>query len=154
MNSLIRPFASCCIAAILVVAAAVSVSGAADTDLLVITTETGRHVFHVEQAVTEQEREIGLMNRETLARDSGMIFRFPQTQPVSMWMKNTLVPLDMVFVREDGTVAGVHEHAVPLSETIIPSPGPVRFVVELAGGVADEIHLEKGDRVEHPLIGD
>jgi uncharacterized membrane protein (UPF0127 family) len=127
---------------------------AAGTDRLTITTETGEHVFQVERAVTAGEREVGLMNRKTLPRDAGMIFRFDETQPVSMWMKNTLIPLDMVFVREDGTVAGVHENAVPLSEDIIPSPGPVRFVVELAGGVASEIHLRKGDKVSHPLIGD
>lgn len=127
---------------------------AGETDRLTIATETGEHVFRIEQAVTPKEREVGLMNRKGLPHDSGMIFRFEETQPVAMWMKNTLIPLDMVFVREDGTVAGVHENAVPLSETIIPSPEPVRFVVELAGGVAEEIHLRAGDRVTHPLIGD
>jgi len=133
---------------------AIATADAAETSRLTITTETGEHVFRIEQAVTSNERKVGLMNRKALPRDSGMIFRFEETQPVAMWMQDTLIPLDMVFVREDGTVAGVHEKAVPLSETIIPSPEPVRFVVELAGGVAGEIHLREGDRVKHPLIGD
>ncbi|MGN6551215.1 MAG: DUF192 domain-containing protein [Pararhizobium sp.] len=119
---------------------------------LTIETGSGTHAFEVEEAVTRAEREYGLMNRKSMPPDQGMIFRFDSEQPVDMWMKDTLIPLDMVFIRGDGTVAGIRADAVPLSEEIIPSPGPVRFVLELNGGTAARIGAKPGDRVRTRLI--
>ena len=127
-------------------------ASAGGTSRLSIFTRSGIYVFLVEEALTEAERERGLMNRKTMAPDHGMIFVFPSSGPVSFWMKDTLIPLDMLFVRADGTVAGVVANAEPLSERIIPSPGPVRFVIELDGGRAAEIDARPGDRVENHLI--
>lgn len=108
--------------------------------------------FSVELALTPSERELGLMNRTEMAPDHGMLFRFDDTRDVYMWMKNTVLPLDMVFINEDGVVAGVAHDAVPFSETIIASPGPVRYVLELNAGVAGANGIEVGDRVDHPLV--
>lgn len=127
-------------------------SASADSSRLTIFTRTGTHVFQVEEARTEAERERGLMNRGSLPSDKGMIFAFPTTMHVSFWMKNTLIPLDMLFVLSDGTVAGIVSNAKPMSEKIIPSPGPVRFVVELNGGQAARIGAKAGDRIENRLI--
>jgi uncharacterized membrane protein (UPF0127 family) len=87
-----------------------------------------------------------------MAADHGMIFRFEETRPVMMWMKSTLIPLDMIFIREDGTVAGIKERATPLSLSIIASPEPVRYVLEVVGGTARSIGARPGDRVSTPLI--
>ncbi len=121
-------------------------------DPLVVRTADGAFSFDVELALTGEERAVGLMNRESMADDAGMLFRFESVRPVTMWMRNTLIPLDMVFIREDATVAGVHENAVPLSEAIIASPEPVRYVLELNGGKAAEIGIAEGDIIEHPAI--
>ena len=119
---------------------------------LTVLTKNGAHAFRVEEALTQAQRERGLMGRKVLPPDHGMLFVFPATAPVSFWMKDTLIPLDMLFVRADGTIAGIVANAKPLSREIIPSPGPVRFVVELNGGRAAQIGAEAGDRVESPLI--
>ncbi|WP_099866486.1 DUF192 domain-containing protein [Pararhizobium haloflavum] len=121
-------------------------------DPLVIETADGQFDYTVELALDGRERAIGLMNRESMEDDHGMLFRFESVRPVSMWMKNTLIPLDMLFIREDGTVAGFHENAEPMSETVISAPEPIRYVLELNGGTAEEIGLAEGDRVSHPVI--
>ncbi|WP_245415158.1 DUF192 domain-containing protein [Hoeflea marina] len=108
--------------------------------------------FSVELALTPADREQGLMNRTEMASDHGMLFRFDATRDVYMWMKNTVLPLDMVFIAEDGAVAGVAHDAVPFSETIIASPGPVRYVLELNAGVAAASGIMAGDRVVHPAL--
>jgi uncharacterized protein len=82
-----------------------------------------------------------------------MLFDFGEDQPVSMWMRNTLIPLDMVFVEASGRIAGVAPDAVPLSERVIPSPGPVRAVLELNAGTARRLGIRRGDTVLHPLFG-
>lgn len=125
---------------------------AVDDAPLTIETATGTHEYRVELALSPQERAVGLMNRESMADDHGMLFRFDMVRPITMWMKNTLIPLDMIFIREDGTVAGFHENAEPLSEDVIASPEPVLYVLELNGGKATEIGLAVDDRVRHPLI--
>lgn len=123
-----------------------------DDTPLRIETEEGTFAYRVELALDGRQRAVGLMNRESMAEDRGMLFRFDTVRPVTMWMKNTLIPLDMVFIRQDGTVAGYHEDAEPLSETTIASPEPIRYVLELNAGEVDEIGLDEGDRIDHPLI--
>lgn len=91
---------------------------------------------------------IGLMNRKELAADSGMIFDFENNGVVVMWMKNTLIPLDMLFITAEGRISGIARNAVPLSLERIAAPGPVRYVLEIKGGVAERLGIRPGDRVE------
>ncbi len=113
-----------------------------------IVTTAGVHHFKVEVADTPAARERGLMFRKRLAADHGMLFDFKKVQPgISFWMKNTLIPLDMVFIGEDGRIVSIARNATPLSETPIASAGPVLDVLELRGGRADEIEAAPGDRV-------
>jgi uncharacterized membrane protein (UPF0127 family) len=112
----------------------------------------GAHVFSVEIADTEVAREIGLMNRRFMPADRGMLFEFPNEEPVAFWMKNTYIPLDMIFIRRDGTIVSIAANAEPLSETTIPSGGSCIGVVELNGGVAASIGLQPGDKVRHPFF--
>jgi uncharacterized membrane protein (UPF0127 family) len=119
---------------------------------LVVHTATGDHTFTVEVVDTPESRAEGLMFRQSLADDAGMLFDFKEERPVSFWMRNTFIPLDMVFIRADGSVANVHVNARPHDPTGIPSDGPVTFVLEIAGGRSVEIGLKAGDRVEHPRV--
>lgn len=114
-----------------------------------IVTTAGVHHFKVEVADTVATRERGLMFRKSLAADRGMLFdfKFKTVQPVSFWMKDTLIPLDMVFIGADGRIVSIARNATPLSETPIASAGPVRDVLELRGGRAAEIEAAPGDRV-------
>lgn len=116
-------------------------------------TDSGLHRIAVEVADTPEMRATGLMHREEMADDAGMLFDFGQLQPVSMWMKNTLIPLDMLFLREDGTIATIARNARPLDLTPIPSGEAVRYVLELNGGAAVAYGAKVGDRLEHPIIG-
>jgi uncharacterized membrane protein (UPF0127 family) len=111
-----------------------------------------RHHFKIEFADTADRRTVGLMFRRTMAPDAGMLFDFKTDQPVAMWMRNTLIPLDMLFIRRDGTIANIAERTVPLSEATIPSSGEVRGVLELNGGTAQRLGLKPGDRVSHPMF--
>jgi uncharacterized membrane protein (UPF0127 family) len=115
-------------------------------------TATGDWRFTVEIADTDSERAQGLMYRQELAPDAGMLFDFEEERPVAFWMQNTLIPLDMIFIAADGTVRSFHERARPLDPTSIPSGAPVRFVLEIPGGRAAEIGLAVGDRLEHPRV--
>lgn len=124
----------------------------AKVEPLTIETASGAHSFQVEVARSEQEREVGLMYRRSLGADRGMIFDFGRPQPVSMWMQNTYVSLDMVFVRSDGTVLRVEAGTEPLSTRIIESGGDVRYVVELLAGSAARIGLKPGDKVSSASI--
>ena len=116
------------------------------TETLEITTASGPHRFAVEVAATSAARERGLMFRRRLAANRGMLFEFGPPQSVSFWMKNTLIPLDMLFV-DDGRIVSIARNATPLSETPIPSGAPVTDVIELRGGRAAEIAAAPGDRV-------
>ena len=118
-----------------------------DTEPLTVVTATGSHLFTVEIADDPHEQAIGLMHREEMAADHGMLFDFGPPRIVTMWMKNTLISLDMVFVRPDGTVARVAERTEPLSLKTISSNEPVSHVLELRGGVARLIGLKPGDRL-------
>lgn len=123
------------------------------TDKLVIRTAGGKtHAFKIELAATPAERAQGLMFRRALAPDAGMLFDFGRSEPVAMWMENTLIPLDMLFMDRTGLVMHIHERAVPMSETIIESGGSVRAVLELNGGTVQRLGLKIGDRLIHPMF--
>ncbi len=126
---------------------------AAFADTATLKTSSGSHPIEVEVADTPQAREIGLMNRESLAEDTGMLFDFREDRPVSMWMKNTLIPLDMLFIDKTGTVVRIARNAKPHSLETIPSGKPVRYVLEINGGAAATYGAKTGDKLEHPLIG-
>jgi len=128
-------------------------AGAADVQSLEIVSKSGVHVFSVEMATTEQERETGLMYRKELAEGRGMLFDFSPQQQVSMWMKNTFIPLDMIFIRADGRILRIAENTEPQSEKIISSGGLTKGVLEVIGGTARKYGIEPGDKVAHPLFG-
>lgn len=119
---------------------------------LAIVTDTGRHEFSVELAATPEERSRGLMYRRSMPAEQGMLFDFGRVQPVSMWMKNTYLSLDMFFITEDGTIVRIAENTEPLSERTIPSGQPVLSVLELNAGTARRLGITAGARVEHPLF--
>ena len=120
---------------------------------LTIASSSGKHRFTVELALTPEQMSQGLMFRRQLAPDAGMLFDYGRNQPASFWMKNTLIPLDMLFITGDGKIAGIHERAVPLSLEPIASPVPVRAVLELNGGTASRLGIKPGDRVLSPTLG-
>ena len=101
--------------------------------------------FTVELATTAEQRELGLMNRDSMADDHGMLFDFGETRPVYMWMRNTYLPLDMLYLSESGVITHIHPDALPLSENIIDSKGAVRFVIEINGGLAAKLGIRPGD---------
>jgi uncharacterized protein len=119
---------------------------------LTIETMAGPRHFTVEEARTPQQMAQGLMYRRALPADAGMLFEYEHPQLVAFWMKNTLIPLDMVFIAADGTVADIHERAVPLSLDPIGSDQPVLAVLELNGGTVSRLGIKRGDRVQHPLF--
>jgi uncharacterized membrane protein (UPF0127 family) len=119
----------------------------------VIRTADGAVRLRVETADTDAEREHGLMDRTSLGADEGMVFLFDSPSDGSFWMKNTLIPLDMIFIAADGTVRHVHANAVPLSTDAVPSGGPVRAVLEINGGSAALLGIKPGDKVKHPIFG-
>jgi uncharacterized membrane protein (UPF0127 family) len=144
------------LAAILVVAGVVVAIGpvrAASFQPLEIVTRNGVQVFSVEMATTEDEKQTGLMYRKELADGKGMLFDFNPEQEVSMWMKNTYVSLDMIFIRADGRILRIAENTEPLSTKIISSKGPARAVLEVVAGTAQKYGIRPGDRVGHPLFG-
>ena len=126
---------------------------AAQEGTLEIATKSGVRVFSVELAVTDEERAKGLMFRKELPEGRGMLFDFKREQPVSMWMQNTYVSLDMIFIRDDGRIARIAENTEVLSERIIPSGVPVRAVLEVVAGTAKKLGIAPGDRVAHSLFG-
>jgi hypothetical protein len=121
-------------------------------DRLVAHTASGDYAFTVEVVDTPESRQKGLMFRQSLAKDAGMLFDFRQEQLTSFWMQNTFIPLDMVFIGADGVVKTIHVNARPHDTTSIPSEVPVRFVLEIPGGRSVEIGLKPGDRIEHPRM--
>lgn len=126
---------------------------AAEVQPLEIVTRSGVHVFSVEIARTDEERATGLMYRKELPEGRGMLFDFSPEQNVQMWMKNTFIPLDMIFIRSDGRILRIAENTEPQSEKIIPSGGLAKGVLEVAGGTARKYGIQPGDRVAHPLFG-
>lgn len=126
---------------------------AASFQPLEIATKNGVQVFSVELATTEKEKETGLMYRKELADGKGMLFDFTPEQEVSMWMKNTYISLDMIFIRGDGRILRIAENTEPLSTKIIPSNGLARAVLEVPAGTAQKYGIRPGDRVAHPMFG-
>jgi uncharacterized membrane protein (UPF0127 family) len=119
---------------------------------LEIATKSGVHVFSVEMATTEEEKTTGLMYRKELPDGKGMLFDFSPEQQVSMWMKNTYIPLDMIFISADGRILRIAENTEPLSTKIISSGGPAKGVLEVIAGTAQKYGIRPGDRVAHPLF--
>ena len=120
---------------------------------LTVETAQGPVQLQVELAATPESRARGLMFRDKLAPDHGMLFDFVTSQPVGFWMRNTLIPLDMIFIDERGRIVRIHEQAQPRDERTIPSVFPVRAVLEIAGGEAKRRGITVGDRVRHAIFG-
>lgn len=125
---------------------------AADPNTLEIVSKTGVHVFTVEIAANDEQRAQGLMHRKELPEGRGMLFDFQREQEVSFWMKNTYMPLDMIFIRGDGRILRIAAETTPLSTEPVPSRGPVRAVLEVIGGTAHKLGIAPGDRVAHPIF--
>ena len=111
-----------------------------------------KHAFQVELAKKPEELERGLMFRRYLPKDRGMLFDFGTPRPATMWMENTYLPLDMVFIRADGTIARIESHTEPMSRRTIVAGEPVLAVLELNSGICDELGIKAGDRVIHPIF--
>jgi len=118
---------------------------------LVVVGSEGEHRFTIEIAETSEQQARGLMFREEMDDDHGMLFVFPVTRPTSFWMQNTPMPLDLIFIAEDGRVVSV-EQGEPFSTRPIGPPDPVRFVLEIKAGIAQETGIEPGTRLSHPRI--
>ncbi len=146
-------FAGLAVAAMIVLGAAViGEVRAASFQTLEIATKSGVQIFTVEIATTAEEKETGLMHRKELADGKGMLFDFSPEQQISMWMKNTYISLDMIFIRADGRISRIAESTEPLSTKIISSGGLARGVLEVPAGTAQKYGIAPGDRVAHPLF--
>ena len=137
----------------LAVAAGIGKVAAGDPNTLEIASKSGVHTFAVELATTPEQREQGLMYRRDLPEGLGMLFDFERDQDVSFWMRNTYIPLDMIFIRGDGRILRIAENTEPLSERLVPSGGRVRGVLEVIGGTARKLGIAPGDLVAHPIFG-
>jgi uncharacterized membrane protein (UPF0127 family) len=127
---------------------------AAEVKPLSIASGDRSFAFDVEVATSQADRSRGLMYRRTLADDGGMLFDFGEEQFVTMWMRNTYVSLDMLFIDEDGTIGHIASETTPLSDTIIPSRVDARFVLEIKGGTSRRLGIAPGDTVSGPAIDD
>lgn len=134
--------------------APLTASMAASTGTLVLKTGSGEHRYAVEVAESAGEREMGLMFRRAMPASSGMLFLYEPAQPAAMWMRNTYIPLDMIFISADGRVHRIETNTEPFSTKLIPSGGDVAGVLELNAGQAAKIGLKRGDRVIYPGLGD
>ena len=148
-----RVLRACVLAAVLLAACALGPPGARAEPVCVDLAGGAVHRYEVEVAATPGARAQGLMFRRKLAPKAGMLFDFGRDEVARMWMKNTFIPLDMVFAGRDGTVRGIARNARPRSLDTISSRVPVRAVLELNGGEADRIGLAPGDRIRHPVFG-
>jgi uncharacterized membrane protein (UPF0127 family) len=135
--------------ALLLLLAVMGAPRPAAADSLIIHAGSSAYRFQVELATTEAERERGLMFRKSMAPNAGMLFVYSSEQPVAFWMKNTLIPLDMLFIKANGSIAHIAANAVPEDETPIPSTAPVLAVLEINGGTAAALGIKEGDRVQY-----
>jgi uncharacterized membrane protein (UPF0127 family) len=126
-----------------------SAGSAASFEEAEIVTKSGVRTFQVEIATTDEERTKGLMFRKSLPEGTGMLFDFGEERMVVMWMKNTYVPLDMIFIRADGTIARIAENTTPFSEAHISAGTPVKGVLEVVAGTARKYGIVPGDKVSH-----
>lgn len=141
------------LAALVLFFAPVGAAAAQELQPLKIESGDAVHEFQVELADEEDERSLGLMHREELGRDRGMLFTYDRPQQAGVWMKNTLISLDMLFVASDGTVVSIAKNAVPGSLRTIQSGFPVKAFLEINGGQADELGIKPGDVVRHEALG-
>ncbi len=123
------------------------------TKLVIVTSDGVPHDFSVELATTPQQQEVGLMFRPTVPPDGGMLFDWGGVRDSSMWMRNTIAPLDMLFINPDGSIRHIAEDTTPQSLAIIPSGGQVRATLEVAAGTAARLHIKVGDKVEAQIFG-
>jgi hypothetical protein len=121
---------------------------------IVVASESGEHPFQVEVADDPRERALGLMFRREMGDGEGMLFDFGAEEQASFWMQNTYISLDMLFIKADGTIESIAERTTPLSEKSILSKGPVRYVLEINGGLSDTLGIEVGDKVSGPPLAD
>ena len=128
------------------------VNASVKSELSIITSNGSRHNFLVEVARTEEEKKIGLMFRKTLAKNAGMLFLYKREAPRLMWMKNTFIPLDILFIDKKGVIKRVVKRTVPHSLATISSRQSVLAVLELRGGITSSLDINKGDRIEHPAF--
>ncbi|MGH1353736.1 MAG: DUF192 domain-containing protein [Thalassovita sp.] len=122
------------------------------TEFVDLKGDWGQARFSVEVADTMRERSTGLMHRESMPAMSGMLFVYPFAQSVGFWMRNTLIPLDMIFMDPSGTVTHVHHNAIPLDETPIRGGSGVKFVLEINGGMAARLGIIPGSQMRHPSV--
>ena len=127
-------------------------ASAADYNHVTVVSGDKQHVFKVELAISEADRERGLMFREQMADDAGMLFLFRGRELRAFWMKNTLIPLDMLFIDYDGRIVKIHENAKPGSLDSISSDFPVTAVLEINGGLSRKLGIKAGDIVRHPAL--
>ncbi|HIM20901.1 MAG TPA: DUF192 domain-containing protein [Rhodospirillales bacterium] len=118
-----------------------------------VVTKSGKHEFIVEIAVTDRQHSQGLMFRQSLAKNTGMLFDYKVPTSITMWMKNTYIPLDMIFIGNDGRVINVVQRAIPFSENVISSLGKARGVLEVNGGTASRLGIMPGDKILHRIFG-
>ena len=123
-----------------------------DPSVIDLKGEWGQARFTIDVADDAQERSQGLMNVPSMPRSKGMLFVYEQVSAVTFWMENTLIPLDMLFIREDGVVTHIHENAIPLDRTSIPGGPPVLAVLEINGGLASTYGITTGTQVRHPAF--
>jgi hypothetical protein len=121
--------------------------------LVIITREGVQHGFNVEMALTMQQQIVGEMFRPTVPEDGGMLFDWKNPRESRMWMRNTIAPLDMIFINADGTIRSIAENAVPESLAVIDSRGPVRATLEVAAGTAARLNIRVGDKVQQRIFG-
>ncbi|CAN7249197.1 MULTISPECIES: DUF192 domain-containing protein [unclassified Devosia] len=148
---MLHQFRALAVAATLV-AVSLPLAACSDESKLTIHSADGDHTFNIEIVDTAESRAQGLMYRQELAPDAGMLFDFLDDREVSFWMRNTFIPLDMLFITGEGVVKNIHVNARPHDPTGIPSDGPVQFVLEIPGGRSVELGIEAGDTVTHPRI--
>lgn len=120
--------------------------------LIIETAQGQQHRFDIELAVTPEQQAQGLMFRQQMAPDAGMLFLYDRPQGIAMWMKNTLIPLDMFFIDSKGRITGIEERTVPFSTQTIESPGLASAVLELNAGTAERLGIRVGDRLVHPAF--
>lgn len=122
------------------------------SELAIQTKEGKSETLRIELAVNDKQREKGLMFRTQMDDDAGMLFDFGKSREIYMWMKNTYIPLDMVFIKEDGTIHHLVRKTTPLSKTLIGSAGPIRFVLEVKAGTIDKLGIQTGAKLQHHLF--
>ncbi|MGE0420269.1 MAG: DUF192 domain-containing protein [Acetobacteraceae bacterium] len=121
--------------------------------LVIVTRDGKQHIFNVEMALSPKQQEVGEMFRTEVPADGGMLFDWGSPRDSIMWMKNTLVPLDMVFINADGTIRAIAENTVPHSLAAVRSGGPVRATLELAAGTTARLDIRVGDKVQQRIFG-